>query len=82
MRQLEPVIRSVKATVNDVVDFLFGSDYSVKQHLLGTDFIQFISESAEHGYSSVMKRFQFDKEQMAVLFCLFAFGDNPECEIF
>jgi hypothetical protein len=68
MRQLKPILCSMKTTVDNVINFFFGPYYSVKEHLIIRRRLKLMIDSIKHNIISFMKTFKFYVKKLRMSF--------------
>ena len=81
MRQLVPVVGSMEAAVDDIVDLFLGANHPIEQHLVGFGLVELTPDSVEHQSASPVKRVKTDVEKLTVPFGFLTLVDDLEGEV-
>lgn len=68
MWELKPSLGTMKTTVNNIIDFFLGPDYSIKLHLAVRWRLELIINSIKHNTIPLMKTVKLNVKQLSMSF--------------
>lgn len=75
MRQLVPDLGAVETAVDDIIDFLFGSNYAVEHDVRARELVV-ASDSMKHALSTLMEGIELNPKAICILPSFLRLGDD------